>query len=249
MPIRCRCVAIPVIDLDKIVTEPVPQSYVSVEKSVQSVEENSIINKKGGTSLEQLSQARKKDHVFEITNFVIERVPVVNTPQFSKIQNNALASLHREVLRVSKLENKGAEVALVTNLSFDNPAKVLGTVNSVNYEINAEVRALKLKSYRGELIVVHNHPSTRNFSFSDAAVFVFDEYVSTLSVVTNQGQVYVLQKLNTFDYDSAQKILQELLIKYEISEYPKDEKRQAAAAKEFIKKAGKVGIWYGTSKK
>lgn len=32
IPIRCRCVAIPVIDLDKIVTKPVPQSYVQVQE-------------------------------------------------------------------------------------------------------------------------------------------------------------------------------------------------------------------------
>lgn len=31
IPIRCRCVAIPVIDLDKIVTKPVPQSYTFVQ--------------------------------------------------------------------------------------------------------------------------------------------------------------------------------------------------------------------------
>jgi hypothetical protein len=49
--------------------------------------------------LERLSQARKKDHVFEITNTAIERVPVVKTPLFSDLQNNFLASLHREVLR------------------------------------------------------------------------------------------------------------------------------------------------------
>lgn len=83
------------------------------------------MNAEGGKDLEQLSQARKKDHVFEITNTAIERVPVVKTPLFSELQNNFLAALHREVLRIAKLENDGKEAALVTTLSFGRPIKVL----------------------------------------------------------------------------------------------------------------------------
>lgn len=46
IPVRCRCVADPIIDLDKIVTEPVPGSYLTVKekKTVQTAAENSIIN-------------------------------------------------------------------------------------------------------------------------------------------------------------------------------------------------------------
>ena len=247
-PIRCRCTAIPVIELDKIVTKLVPQSYVQVKNTVQIASDRSIITTRGGESLEQLSQARKKDHAFEITNTAIEKVSKVKTPKFSELQNNALASLHREVLRIAKIENSGNEVALVSKDSFGRLVKVLGSENYVDYVRDNNVVTLKMDSSFGELVVAHNHPTTRNFSFADISVFVYDEYVATLSVVTNQGQVYILQKQESFNYGEAQELLRELLDKYEIRKYPNDEIRQKSAAKEFIKRAGKVGIWYGTGK-
>lgn len=215
---------------------------------IQAVLADDIIDVEGGKNLEQLSQARKKDHVFEITNTAIERVPVVETPLFSDLQNNFLASLHREVLRIAKLENAGKEVALVTTISFGRPIKVLGDEHSVNIEQSSQVNALKMNAYMGELVVAHNHPTTRNFSFSDIGVFVIDEYIATLSVVTNQGQVYVMQKSDDFHYDEARQLINALVDQYELLDYPEDEARQEAAAKEFLKKTGKVGIWYGTSK-
>jgi len=215
---------------------------------IQAVLADDIIGVEGGKNLEQLSQARKKDHVFEITNTAIERVPVVETPLFSDLQNNFLASLHREVLRIAKLENAGKEVALVTTISFGRPIKVLGDEHSVNIEQSSQVNALKMNAYMGELVVAHNHPTTRNFSFSDIGVFVIDEYIATLSVVTNQGQVYVMQKSDDFHYDEARQLINALVDQYELLDYPEDEARQEAAAKEFLKKTRKVGIWYGTSK-
>ena len=105
----------------------------------QAVLADDIISVEGGKNLEQLSQARKKDHVFEITNMAIERVPVVEMPLFSDLQNNFLASLHREVLRIAKLENAGKEVALVTTISFGRPIKVLGDEHSVNLKKTRKV--------------------------------------------------------------------------------------------------------------
>ena len=146
------------------------------------------------------------------------------------------------------MENAGKEVALVTTISFGRPIKVLGDEHSVNIEQSSQVNALKMNAYMGELVVAHNHPTTRNFSFSDIGVFVIDEYIATLSVVTNQGQVYVMQKSDDFHYDEARQLINALVDQYELLDYPEDEARQEAAAKEFLKKTRKVGIWYGTSK-
>ena len=57
---------------------------------IQAVLADDIIGVEGGKNLEQLSQARKKDHVFEITNTAIERVPVVETPLFSDLDQYEL---------------------------------------------------------------------------------------------------------------------------------------------------------------
>ncbi len=90
-------------------------------------------------------------------------------------EHQVLVSLHGEVLRIAKLENAGKEVALVTTISFGRPIKVLGDEHSVNIEQSSQVNALKMNACMGELVVVHNHPTTRNFSFSDIGVFVIDE--------------------------------------------------------------------------
>ena len=70
--------------------------------------------------------------------------------------------------------------------------------------------------YVGELIVTHNHQTTRNFSFSDIGVFTIDNYIAVLSAVTNQGQVYILRKLDTFNYDKARRLINELIDRYEL---------------------------------
>ena len=46
----------------------------------------------------------------------------------------------------------------------------------MRYADSIEVIAIKRDSYAGELIVTHNHPTTKGFSVPDIATLVFDEY-------------------------------------------------------------------------
>lgn len=218
-------------------------------KNLYMDEKNVIISLRSGTALEQLEQARKKDHVFTITDSAIDKVPVVEVPTFSEEQNQALQAMHKEVLRTAKEDNGNKEVALITRSSFNQkPVKVLGTESKVDYMSHPDVRVLKADSYAQELILSHNHPTTKKFSFADVAMFVFDEYVGASSIVTNQGQVHILLKSENFDFDQAKLLLKELQDKYEIRKYPKDETRQRKAAREFLKQRRKVGVWYGKGK-
>lgn len=43
-PIRCRCVALPVIDLDKIVTKPVPGSYILVKQEYRPIIRSNVLS-------------------------------------------------------------------------------------------------------------------------------------------------------------------------------------------------------------
>ena len=57
-----------------------------------------------------------------------------------------------------------------------------------------------------------------------------------------------MQKSADFHYDEARQLINALVDQYELLDYPEDEARQEAAAKEFLKKTRNMGIWYGTSK-
>lgn len=222
------------------------KTLASWEKSLANVAENGKIRARG---VGELEQARKKDHKFAITDEAINRIPFVKTPMMSEEQGLMLREMHQELLKVAKNENNGDEVALISTERFKRPyVKVFGTQNSVNYTEDINVRALKRESYALELVMAHNHPTTKGFSFADIAIFVVDEYLSILSAVTNQGQAYVMQKMTKFDYYAARELIDKLIDKYELLQYPKDEERQISAAREFMKQARKVGIWHEASK-
>ena len=187
-------------------------------------------------------------HLFEITDMAIDRTPFVDVPDMSAAQNSSLLKTHKDLLLAARNENNGKEVLFVQHESFQGtPIKIYGTENSVSYASNVDTMVLKRRSYAGELVISHNHPSTKGFSFADIAVFIIDEFIGLSTVVTNQGQIYVLHKTGHFDYNKSRKLLDYLYDKYDLANYPEDEERQAAVAKAFLRQAGKVGVWYEKS--
>ena len=195
-------------------------------------------------SLKHLEQARKKDHIFTITDMAIKKVKLIAVPGFSNEQNLALQQVHKDLLKIAKEENDCKEVMLLQNYDFEFPIKILGTENSVKYSDNIEVNVLKHKSYAGDLIVAHNHPLTNGFSFADIAMFIFEQYFGVFTVITNQGQIYALYKNNNFEYDKAILLLKKLSVENELLKYPNDAERQMKAAQGFIKKCEEVGVGY-----
>lgn len=131
------------------------------------------------------------------------------------------------------------------NISFEgSPIEIYGERNYVNYGANIDVQVLKRNSYANELIIAHNHPSTQSFSFADIAVFLLDEYIGVSTVVTNQGQIYCLRKQERFDYNKARQLLYRVYDRHALEDDPVDAGCQAMAAKEFLRQAEKVGVWY-----
>lgn len=195
----------------------------------------------------KVEQARKKNHLFLITDAAINKIALLNI--FASWQDEALQKMNQQVLRIAQQDNDSKEVLLISADTFlQNPVVIYGTDNSVDFSNNIEVAALKQDSYAGELVFFHNHPTTKSFSFADIALFVVDEYIGVFVVVTNQGQVNCLQKAVDFDYNKARELLNELYDKYEMGQFPDDEKRQESAAKDFLGQARKVGIRYVKAK-
>lgn len=52
-------------------------------------------------------------------------------------------------------------------------------------------------------MLCHNHPGQSYFSLQDVAVFLKNDSIGTMSIVTNQGKVWTISKTARFDYDAA----------------------------------------------
>lgn len=100
IPIRCRCVAIPVIDLDKIVTKPVSGSYVSIPNAIRQASlnvEKQFTNLVGiGTTdtMNNLFNAGIEGNAYEIDN-TIEK-PFGFMPNIKKVKINPTHTAFKE---------------------------------------------------------------------------------------------------------------------------------------------------------
>ena len=164
-----------------------------------------------------LEQAKKRDHKIMITDVAIDKVPYVEVQGFTPEQNRVFQQLNRDLLRIAKENNNSDEVACVYNLyTSEKTPFVFGDTVHVDLENDINVQMIKKKSYAFELAVGHNHPSTSNFSFADIDYFISNDYYGLMSVVSNQGEVYILLKTSNYDYDKIRKIQKKLLNKYSI---------------------------------
>lgn len=185
-----------------------------------------------------MEQAKKRDHKIMITDVAISKVPYVEVPGMTIEQNNVLQQINQDVLRTAMESNTSNEVACVYNMyTMERVPYVLGDVSHVNVENDQGVRLLQGRSYAFELGISHNHPSTANFSFADIDYFIANDYLGLMSVVTNQGEVYVLRKADNYDYDKIRKIEIDLINEYSLE-------NQAEIVKEFLKLCKKGGILY-----
>jgi hypothetical protein len=92
------------------------------------------------------------------------------------------------------------------------------------------------------LIYMHNHPSTNLFSVADIDTFICERAIKIMSVVTNQGEVYVLNKTSEYAYNNARAVLAEVFNSFD------DEIDNVEFVKSFLRKCDKGGIEYAKSK-
>jgi hypothetical protein len=199
-----------------------------------------VANKNGKIEIgseSSLEQAKKRDQKIMITDIAINKVPRVKVPDFTHEQNELLHQVHKEALSVAMRENNSDEVSFVYNLHTNEKVKILGDSQSVDIDKNIQVWALRSNSYANELVVVHNHPSTSNFSLADIDYFLSDDYIGMMSVVTNQGEIYILKKSRNYDYEKAYSIEKDLIKRYTLD-------KQYLIANEFIKTCLEGGVTY-----
>lgn len=151
----------------------------------------------------QLRQKNRGQKVF-ITDQAIQKVPLV-APNGANHQTALfIQETHRELLRFAQNQNDSNEVACLLDLPANEKLPfVKGDQATIDIEKDAaSYHWLRSKS-PGSIMLCHNHPGQSYFSLQDVAVFLKNDSIGTMSIVTNQGKVWTISKTSRFDYDAA----------------------------------------------
>ena len=207
----------------------------SPDKPLTAGAERGIMIQRGEQRLEQ---AKKRDHKIMITDTAIEKIQRSSSAVFTAEQNTVIDRKHRELLTIAKEQNDSNEVALLFSLVSGEQTVTFGSESAVNIFANPASSAL-MRRISG-LFLAHNHPSTQNFSYSDLGVFLMNDNIQGMSVVTNLGAVHMIVKTAKYDFVAVYETLKQIRQQYGAI----DGETDAAIVREFLKGAGKLGIEY-----
>lgn len=192
----------------------------------------------------QLRQAKKRNKKVYITDIAIEKVPYVEYRGMDEEQNKNMQSLARLVLTLAKNENDSNEVAITWDMERGDIGKygvAYGTEHNVN--MCSDTYSYHLLHSGGNVIIVvlHNHPSTRTFSFDDIFALMVYRSIQYMVVVTNQGTIHYLKKEKNYDEKAAGILYNEYVGK---CKGIKDVEKIYDATLEFLKRCSEVGLYY-----
>lgn len=94
---------------------------------------------------------------------------------------------------------------------------------------------------------IHNHPSTGTFSGEDFKTFCMNKSLYIMSVVGNDGSVYLLIK--NYDFDAEKALLAYVRCAKEYYEEGHIRNNGTLAIKDILKHASKYGIIYKKGRK
>lgn len=185
-----------------------------------------------------LEQAKKRDHKIFITDVALDKITKSAVPKYSKVQNSLIDEVHKELLTRSKNSNNSNEVACLFNLNSGERAYRNGSEHKVNIFENPIAYAMADSAEDKSLFLAHNHPSTQTFSYSDLGVFLYNDSIGSMSVVSNTGDVHILFKSDSYSYTKAIEKLMD--IKDEFGGYSPDV--DLPIVKSFLNSSEKIGI-------
>lgn len=190
-----------------------------------------------------LEQAKKRNHKIYITDTEIDKVGKVNLSDFSQEQIDDMQIKHKDLLRLAKEKNNSNEVLLIDDLNLKSEVQIFGDEFVVSPAQNPFAVSVIGNAKRRSLIYMHNHPSTNNFSVADLDTFICEGAIKAMSVVTNQGEVYILNKKSEYEYNKARNLMAEVFNSFDGEEIDNNE-----FVRRFIKQCHKGGIEYAKSK-
>ena len=207
------------------------------KSGLDNVAKSGIIKSEGVARLEQ---AKSRDHKIMINDVSISKATAPLIPGFSNEQNKRLAELHKELLTKSMLENDSNETAFLFNPFDLTYVFQHGVENSVNILENPEAFSMITSGRFSNLFLLHNHPSTKSFSYSDIGVFLLNDSIGGITVITNTGETHCLIKTNKYNFEEAYNVLSD--IRREFNASTPNSEEDAEIVKRFIKSSKKTGI-------
>lgn len=150
-----------------------------------------------------------------------------------------VTELHKELLSKAKEENDSNEVAYLFDPVTLSHEMEYGNEKSVNVFNNPLARDMLRNSEEKSLFLLHNHPSTKSFSYSDIGVLLMYDNIGGMTAVANNGVVSAVYKTSSYDPVLALSIIKEIR-----SNYPKrlSGEDDLAIVKQFLKNGKKCGI-------
>lgn len=166
--------------------------------------------KRAAYALRQKNRGKK----VSITDIAIQKVPLVAPNGADHQTAFFIQETHKELLRFAQTQNNSNEVACLLDLTTGEKLDfVKGDQVSVDVEADAaSYHWLQSKSPKS-LMLCHNHPGQSYFSMNDISVFMYYPQIKSLSIVTNQGKVWYITKLDRFDFDEARRAMENAIIK------------------------------------
>lgn len=123
-----------------------------------------------------------------ITNKAIDRVPAVRPTGWSAERAKRLQAAHRELLMTVMDQPPGTEAGAIYSLDMQLLSREIGKEHHVELPSSSE-----------PYISIHNHPDGLIFSHGDIDTFLSRSAMNAMSVVTNNGKVFWMEKLENYD--------------------------------------------------
>lgn len=181
---------------------------INAMRRAQYAKNKDFINaqKRAAYALRQKNRGKK----VYITDIAVEKVPKVSFGGISDEMAGTVQQAHKDMLRFAKEQNDSNEVAGLLDLNTGERLHfVKGDQTAVDIEADAEsYHWLRTKPQR-RVLLYHNHPGQSYFSLNDIRMFLRNDSIGTMSIVTNQGKVWSITKSVTFDRKKAYNALKE----------------------------------------
>ena len=207
-----------------------------VENGVDKSGESGIIVSGSDGKLEQ---AKTRDKKIEITDIAVSKTAAPDIPSFTPEQNAKFKELHKDLLKRAKDENDSNEVAYLFDPRTLTHQMEFGSVNSVNVFDNPMARDMLRNGEEKGLFLIHNHPSTKSFSYSDIGVLLMNDNLGGMTAIANNGVVSAIYKTSKYDPELALGIMKDIRSKYPKTLSGEDD---IAIVKQFLKVSRSCGI-------
>ena len=148
----------------------------------------------------QIIAQTKHDKPIKISDIAINKVPCTHIAGFTGEQNKFIQERHKEILIIArelceKYRNYEMEAIILVNAHTWDYWVVKGKEpGNADIADNLEAKEALQTNSKNSLLLLHNHPSAGTFSGTDFVTFCFNASLYLMTVVGNDGTVYVLIK-------------------------------------------------------